>query len=60
MTDKLKVTEYRSDALARALRDLHTQIEGIQASVVVNIDGLLAAAYPPSSEEDPSRNPTGR
>jgi predicted regulator of Ras-like GTPase activity (Roadblock/LC7/MglB family) len=58
MTDKLKVAEYRSDTLARSLRDLHTQIEGIRASVIVNIDGLLAAAYPPSSEEDPSQNPT--
>jgi hypothetical protein len=58
MTDRLRTTEYRSDALIRTLRELHADIEGILSSVVVNIDGLLAAAYPPSSEEDPSRNPT--
>jgi len=51
------VTEYRSDILLRTLRTLHQAIPGIRASVVVTLDGLLVAAYPPElseSEDDPT------
>jgi predicted regulator of Ras-like GTPase activity (Roadblock/LC7/MglB family) len=52
------IREYRSDALDRTLRNLHTAVSGITASVVVNIDGLLVASYPPGDESDPHSNPT--
>ncbi len=50
-------TIYRSDLIDNALRKLHTAVSGIKASVVVNRDGLLVAAYP-SNEEDALANPT--
>lgn len=49
---------YRSEQLERALKSLHVAIPGIKASVVVNIEGLLVAAYPPGNEDDPYENPT--
>ncbi len=51
------VREYRSETLERTLRTLHTAVPGIIASVVVNIDGLLVAAYPLGDEDNP-QNPT--
>jgi predicted regulator of Ras-like GTPase activity (Roadblock/LC7/MglB family) len=45
------VTEYRSDILLRTLRNLHQAIPGIEASVIVTLDGLLVAAYPPELSE---------
>jgi predicted regulator of Ras-like GTPase activity (Roadblock/LC7/MglB family) len=54
------VTEYRSDILLRTLRNLHQAIPGIGASVIVTLDGLLVAAYPPElsdAEEDPTGAP---
>ncbi|MBC7814433.1 MAG: hypothetical protein H7175_24970, partial [Burkholderiales bacterium] len=45
--------EYRSEALERTLRTLHTVVDGVKASVIVNIDGLLVAAFPPGDEENP-------
>ncbi|MBC7812405.1 MAG: roadblock/LC7 domain-containing protein [Burkholderiales bacterium] len=50
--------EYRSEALERTLRTLHTVVDGVKASVIVNIDGLLVAAFPPGDEENPHENPT--
>jgi predicted regulator of Ras-like GTPase activity (Roadblock/LC7/MglB family) len=50
--------QYRSERLERALRSLHVAIPGIKASVVVNIEGLLVAAYPPGDEDNPHENPT--
>lgn len=50
--------EYRSDALDRILKDLHTGIEGVLSTVIVNIDGLLVSAFPPEDEENPHENPT--
>lgn len=50
--------EYRSEQLERALKSLHVAVPGIKASVVVNVEGLLVAAYPPGDEENPHENPT--
>ena len=50
--------QYRSERLERALKSLHVAVPGIKASVVVNIEGLLVAAYPPTNEENPYENPT--
>lgn len=50
--------EYRSEQLERALKSLHVAVPGIEASVVVNVEGLLVAAYPPGDEENPHENPT--
>jgi hypothetical protein len=50
--------EYRSDILERILRTLHIAADGVKASVIVNIDGLLVAAFPPGNEDNPHENPT--
>src|SRR3954469_23846278 len=50
--------EYRSEILERQLKTLHIAVEGVKASVIVNIDGLLVAAFPPGDEENPHQNPT--
>lgn len=50
--------QYRSEALEDKLRTLHSVVEGVKATVIVNIDGLLVAAYPPGDEENPHENPT--
>ena len=42
---------YRSEQINRSLRELHKSVEGIVASVVVNINGLLVDSYPPGSED---------
>ena len=42
---------FRSDLINETLRRLHVSVVGIKASVVVNPDGLLVAAYP-SNDED--------
>jgi len=51
--------EFRSESLERILRTLHAAVPGIVAAVVVNNDGLLAAAYPPGDDEHAADNPTG-
>lgn len=51
-------TQYRSEALEEKLRVLHTVVEGVKATVIVNNDGLLVAAFPPEDEDDPHANPT--
>jgi predicted regulator of Ras-like GTPase activity (Roadblock/LC7/MglB family) len=51
-------TQYRSEALEEKLRILHSVVEGVKATVIVNNDGLLVAAYPPGDEDDPHNNPT--
>jgi predicted regulator of Ras-like GTPase activity (Roadblock/LC7/MglB family) len=50
--------EYRSEILERTLKRLHIAVEGIRASVIVNTDGLLVAAYPPGNDDNPHQNPT--
>src|SRR5215813_12618833 len=52
------VQETREERLERTLKTLHSAVEGIKATVIVNIDGLLVAAYPPGYEENPHENPT--
>jgi predicted regulator of Ras-like GTPase activity (Roadblock/LC7/MglB family) len=52
-------TEFKSEKLERALRALHEAVEGIKATVIVNLDGLLVSAYPSSDNEDDAHiNPT--
>lgn len=54
-----KPDEYRSVKLENTLRMLHLAVQGIKASVIVNIDGLLVSAYPATDEEDDyHQNPT--
>lgn len=50
--------QYRSEALEEKLRMLHDLVEGVKATVIVNVDGLLVAAFPPGDEENPHENPT--
>lgn len=50
--------QYRSEALEEKLKMLHSMVEGVKATVVVNVDGLLVAAYPAGDEENPHENPT--
>lgn len=50
--------QYRSDALEEKLKMLHTFVDGVKATVIVNVDGLLVAAYPTGDEENPHENPT--
>jgi uncharacterized protein len=50
--------EYRSEILERILKTLHIAADGVKASVIVNSDGLLVAAYPPENEDNPHENPT--
>ncbi len=50
--------QYRSEALEEKLKTLHTVVEGVKATVIVNVDGLLVAAYPPGDDENPHENPT--
>lgn len=50
--------EYRSVSLERVLKTLHVAVDGVKAAVIVNVDGLLVAAYPPGNEDNPYENPT--
>jgi len=49
---------FTSEKLETALRALHTVVEGIKASVIVNNDGLLVSSFPPGDESNPHENPT--
>ena len=42
--------QYRSDALRRALRTLHTTATDVRASVIANSDGMLMMANAPDGE----------
>lgn len=44
------ITQYREDALRRALENLHASVPGVRSSVIVNTDGLLVTAYPPAQD----------
>lgn len=50
--------QYRSEALEERLQTLHDLVDGVKATVIVNIDGLLVASYPAGDEENPHENPT--
>jgi hypothetical protein len=41
---------YRVDLLERELQKLQEEVRGIQGAVVVSIEGLVIAAYPPGEE----------
>ncbi len=50
---------YRVDLLERELKKLQEQVGGIQGAVVVSIEGLVIAAFPPGEEHDAvDGNPT--
>lgn len=54
------IQEYRSEKLENTLRKLHIVVEGIKASVIVNVDGLLVASFPPNDtggDENPTNSP---
>ncbi len=51
--------KFRQDLIDDTLRRLHAVVQGVKASVVVNRDGLLVSAFPPSNnDEDYLANPT--
>lgn len=50
--------QFRSEALEEELKKLHEIVNGVKATVIVNNDGLLVAAYPAGDEENPHENPT--
>lgn len=50
--------QFRSEALEDELKKLHKLVDGVKATVIVNIDGLLVAAYPAGDEDNPHENPT--
>ena len=50
--------KFRQEVIDDLLRKLHSAVQGITASVVVNRDGLLVAAFPPGDDSDPLVNPT--
>lgn len=52
------IPKNRSDKLESALKTLHSVVDGIKASVVVNNDGLLVSSYPTGDEDNPHENPT--
>lgn len=45
---------YRSEQISRILKGMHKSVDKVKASVVVNIDGLLVEAYPPSDDDGTS------
>jgi len=49
---------FRSELIDETLRKMHLAVPGIKASVVVNRDGLLVAAFPPGDDDDMYANPT--
>jgi predicted regulator of Ras-like GTPase activity (Roadblock/LC7/MglB family) len=50
--------QYRSDALLRALAELHKQAAGLRGAALITRDGLVIAAYPPGWDAD-IHDPTG-
>lgn len=50
--------QFRSEALEEELKKLHLVVDGVKATVIVNIDGLLVASYPTQDDEHPHENPT--
>ncbi len=53
-----QVPMYRSEALWQLLRDLRESLPGIQAAVILSIEGLLVEAYPSDDTHDSHINPT--
>jgi predicted regulator of Ras-like GTPase activity (Roadblock/LC7/MglB family) len=49
--------EYRIDQIEEALRALHREVSGLQASVVVSLEGFVVAAHVPDGNG--RRRPTG-
>ena len=49
---------YRSEALWQILRDLRESQDGIQAAVILSVEGLLVEGYPSDDTEDSHINPT--
>ena len=52
------VQEYRSELLERSLQRLHLVVDGVKASVLVNVDGLLMASFPPGNNDHMGAGPT--
>ncbi len=53
-----QVPMYRSEALWQILKDLRESQQGIQAAVILSIEGLLVEAYPSDDSADSHINPT--
>lgn len=50
--------KYRSEALWQILKTLYESQSGIQAAVILSIEGLLVEAYPSDDTADSHINPT--
>jgi predicted regulator of Ras-like GTPase activity (Roadblock/LC7/MglB family) len=48
----------RSVQLEAALKALHTVVDDVKASVIVNNDGLLVSAFPIADDDNALENPT--
>ncbi len=53
-----QVPMYRSEALWQILKELREGHDGIQAAVILSIEGLLVEAYPSDDTADSHINPT--
>ncbi len=49
---------YRSEALWQLLHDLRESNPGVEAAVILSVEGLLVEAYPTDDTEDSHINPT--
>lgn len=49
---------FRSERLGQALKELSASHPGIQAAVILSIEGLLVEAFPADDTEDSHINPT--
>ncbi len=52
------MTTYRSEALWELLKNLYETQDGMQAAVILSIEGLLVEAYPSDDTADSHINPT--
>jgi predicted regulator of Ras-like GTPase activity (Roadblock/LC7/MglB family) len=52
------MTMYRSEVLGSILKDLREGHQGVQAAVILSIEGLLVEAYPSDNSADSHVNPT--
>ncbi len=50
--------QFRDEALESELKKLYNIVDGVRATVIVNIDGLLVSSYPSGDDDDAHENPT--
>ena len=50
--------QFRDEALEAELKKLYNIVDGVRATVIVNIDGLLVSSYPSGDDDAAHENPT--